>query len=126
MKKDLILTKTEHKLRDSYSEIWFKYNGQLKTVDKNNIKDENGEVLSWYYHDVYKKIDRLYYDSETNTLWLPKKDLYNKTKCKQLYNRKDYNNRPYVDSLAFFNKSYLFTLIGVKDKVESGLSGLFA
>jgi len=79
------------------------------------IKDENGELLSWYFHNVYKKISYVYYDSTTKTFWLPKKQLYSITKCKKLY-------KAGVDNYAFFFKGYLLNLIGVpnQDKSMSG------
>lgn len=88
-----------------------------------NIKDEDNDLLSWYYHDVFKKLKYVYYDRNEKRLWLPKKDLYNLRKCKSLYNKKDYDGKCYIESLAFFKIGYLQSLLCINNTVE-GMSGL--
>lgn len=123
MKIDLVIDK-EHRLDDLREEVLFVYNG-LREAYKQNILDENGESLSWYYHDVFKPITKLYWDNEKQRFWLPKSELYCLDKLKELYNRTEYNGSKTIDNLAFFNKAYFLDLLGIDHNLKHGVNGLF-
>lgn len=85
---------------------------------KQNIVDEDGNYLSWYFHPVFKKLNYVYWDGSAQRFWLPKADLINKTKLKSLLKKRK-------DDLAFFNYGYAEALLNDKPtKNKRDLSGL--
>lgn len=114
MKKDLVL-----KCKVSgIDEIVFRYNNTTKFEYLMNILDEDGKSGGWYFRDVYKKINRVYWDTTERRLWLPKSMLYNKRKIAKLL-------KTDTDSFAFFNRSYYEAILHPEIK-DRGMSGLMA
>lgn len=85
---------------------------------KQNLLDEDGNYLSWYFQPVFKKLTQVYRDEASGRFWLPKEKLYDKKKLRALIR---------VNNLAFFNYGYAKAfLAGEETKDKKSLSGLFA
>lgn len=123
--KDLI----KYKVKDRYSgsSIVFMDDSNtdyLYSIKKMNIKTLNGESISWYDHDVFKKLNYIYWDpdsgSEYPEFYLEEDKLYSKTKLRKLKRSKNFKER----NFAFFNYGLVERLLGLEPTSE-GLSGLF-
>ena len=85
---------------------------------------ESKNPLSWYYHDVFKKLTYIYWDADSGNeypkFYLESVKLYHKTKLKSLACKKEFKNK----NFAFFFYGEVERLL--KRKVTSqGMSGLF-
>lgn len=79
------------------------------------IRNELGEEVSWYHHDIYKKLNFVYYDSDLKVFWLPSNKLYDIKKCRAFHKRG-------IDNYAFFFKSNFLKILGIVSN-ETGMSG---
>lgn len=79
--------------------------GNLLFLGKENVKimakKENKKTVSWYFHDIFKKIDHVFFTIEDgrNVFYLNSEKLINKSKLKKLVKSLDFKNKRY----AFFN-----------------------
>jgi len=90
-----------------YSEELLAINGGKQFwIYKQNILDEDGNNLSWYFHPVYNKLTILYWDDDKEMFWLPKNKLYNKLLLRE---------RIKHDNWAFFKYEYARAVIAGQD-----------
>jgi len=102
---------------ESGENVCINVDGKSHFIYKAGIRDETNQVVSWYYHDLFKKIKFVYCDTATKQFWLPRNKLYSKLKLKRFYK----NSK--IDNKAFFFKSYFLSLIGI-EVPQDGMSGL--
>jgi len=101
------------KVKDLGREILIKDDqGNLLFLGKENIKimadQENKKTVSWYFHDVFKKVKHVYFKKEKgeNVFYLESEKLINKTKLKKLVKSQDFKNQRF----AFFNYGLALSL----------------
>jgi predicted metallo-beta-lactamase superfamily hydrolase len=86
--------------------------GNLLFLGKENIKimvdQENRKTVSWYFHDVFKKLDHVFFTIEEsrNVFYLESEKLIDKTKLKKLVKSQDFKNKRF----AFFNYGLALSL----------------
>lgn len=79
--------------------------GNIMFLGKENIRIltdvKNRQTVSWYYHDIFKKISHVYFTKEDgrNVFYLSKETLISKRKIKALIKSENYM----AQRLAFFN-----------------------
>jgi len=94
-----------------YSEELLAINGGKRFwIYKQNILDEDGNNLSWYFHPVYNKLTILYWDADKEMFWLPKNKLYNKLLLLE---------RIKHDKWAFFRYEYARAVIAGQDSSKA-------
>lgn len=118
MQKDLIVTIRHF---DQYHErqLVIFPDGSREWIYMQNVTDETGEVMSWYFHPVFKKLSKLYYDKVTGNFWLPRKDLYNRRAVASLLKR-------HGNKLAFFKYEYAVAVRDGQHPQDLSMSGLMA
>lgn len=114
------------KVRDTYGEdIIVPTTGSSLFLSKCNIKAlESKQPISWHYHNVYKKIKYVYWDSESDSetpkFYLEENKLYNYRKLNKLYKSDNFKQQKY--SFFFYGEVERLLKHPVTNK---GMSGLF-
>ena len=103
-------------------QVYFDYNNKLKIEYKQNINTFDTEKnISWYYHDVYKKLTYLLWNPSDGRMYLDSSKLFSKTKLLKLSKTKSFKN----EDFAFFKYGYVQKLLGIT-QTSNGMSGLMA
>ncbi len=91
-------------LRDDGEKFYFKYKNQMRYGYKQNVLDENGMIVTWRYHDIYNRLNYIYFNAKTRTFHSPHKKLYSLPKLRK---HKDSINECNVNYLNFLIKGSL-------------------